>query len=1057
MKKKLLTLLLLATLFSFQVINAVPENNPPICDPCTFGEPYETSETVDRGSSYLKNTYFTIEPGQLLVFSAYSAYEVTYTGSEQACGVCGTVEVLVPIVIPPDYYRTTFTCPELGREMFGGTITFSQAGWYTIEQRLSTFDETTHQWVLGSVSQTAIVYCNGDSDNDGLDDLSEMNLYGTDPNDSDTDNDGLNDKEELVTYKTNPLVADSDYDGYSDGYEVNSSNTNPLKKDTDGDGINDKTEVTGSPSTDPLKKDTDDDGMDDKFELTYQLNPNSSSDAALDADSDGLTNLQEFQYGTNPTVKDTDGDGFEDKDEIDNYQTNPAKEDSDDDGLPDDIEIILGSNPSINEGIVFESLPYVEGFDSAEYFDGLINFQNYWRSSPVSDGTVSVDQYTKLLAGTSIIKCVGPRKDSKLWFMFKVILNGLNIAPSVDTAKYNNPFAWFYLDATNRVMVANGGVWTDSGVTIQDTSIEHEYCMSVDYTTQKWEIYIDGTLVNSEYDFPTGDYRKSFIYSKFSALQNTLYVNKFGVYNSEPIFLQTADLDSDGMPDAWETKYGVSDPSGDNDNDGLSNLQEYTSKTDPTNIDTDGDGFSDGWEINNNKDPLRKNDEIEYPYHETFAAFYEDPINDQFKWQSYSYDSGGVLVDKCLISDDVVLGNIENDLALKILAHTGKAKVMRNFYSIVEKQLWVEFYATLKTGVEFNVLSALNIDVDSSSNIRVKPAGSSSYTNTTALAQTSLTDDYDWERISVFIDYENLTYTLYLNGSSISSGSFVFDNTKVLKVFSVFGSESTNVYFDDLKISSKEPDNYDVDGDGLSRTEEEEAGTNPYKADTDDDGISDNAEISAASPTDPTNPDSDGDQMPDGWEVANGLNPLSAADAALDEDSDGLTNLQEYQNGTDPDDTDSDDDLMPDGWEVQYQLNPLSATDATADPDNDGLTNLQEYQKGTNPRKADSDGDGALDGWEDANGFDPTTNDSSVDADSDSLPDMWEIEHNVTDASADADADGLTNLQEYQAGTDPNKEDSDGDGINDDTDTSPLVPDGWDDTDGPSIKLNLGI
>jgi hypothetical protein len=40
--------------------------------------------------------------------------------------------------------------------------------------------------------------------------------------------------------------------------------------------------------------------------------------------------------------------------------------------------------------------------------------------------------------------------------------------------------------------------------------------------------------------------------------------------------------------------------------------------------------------------------------------------------------------------------------------------------------------------------------------------------------------------------------------------------------------------------------------------------------------------------------------MPDVWESANGLNPDSPADAALDNDSDGLTNLSEYQLGTDP-------------------------------------------------------------------------------------------------------------------------------------------------------------
>ena len=46
--------------------------------------------------------------------------------------------------------------------------------------------------------------------------------------------------------------------------------------------------------------------------------------------------------------------------------------------------------------------------------------------------------------------------------------------------------------------------------------------------------------------------------------------------------------------------------------------------------------------------------------------------------------------------------------------------------------------------------------------------------------------------------------------------------------------------------------------------------------------------------------DTDGDGMPNGWEIAHGLNPANPADAALDSDGDGQTNLQEYLAGTDP-------------------------------------------------------------------------------------------------------------------------------------------------------------
>ena len=42
--------------------------------------------------------------------------------------------------------------------------------------------------------------------------------------------------------------------------------------------------------------------------------------------------------------------------------------------------------------------------------------------------------------------------------------------------------------------------------------------------------------------------------------------------------------------------------------------------------------------------------------------------------------------------------------------------------------------------------------------------------------------------------------------------------------------------------------------------------------------------------------DADKDGMPDEWEISKGLNPKNAADASLDRDSDGYTNIEEYLN-----------------------------------------------------------------------------------------------------------------------------------------------------------------
>jgi hypothetical protein len=55
-----------------------------------------------------------------------------------------------------------------------------------------------------------------------------------------------------------------------------------------------------------LPLDTDGDGMDDVFELNYPgcLNPLDPSDATVDCDGDGRSNLQEYYDGTNPILAD---------------------------------------------------------------------------------------------------------------------------------------------------------------------------------------------------------------------------------------------------------------------------------------------------------------------------------------------------------------------------------------------------------------------------------------------------------------------------------------------------------------------------------------------------------------------------------------------------------------------------------------------------------------------------------------------------------------------------------------------------------------------------------
>jgi hypothetical protein len=87
------------------------------------------------------------------------------------------------------------------------------------------------------------------------------------------------------------------------------------------------------------------DGIPDDWKVAHGLDPHDPYVAMEDPDGDGLTNLEEYQYGTDPNNPDTDGDGLSDGDEVHVYHTNPLLWDTDGDGISDGVEVRTGSDP----------------------------------------------------------------------------------------------------------------------------------------------------------------------------------------------------------------------------------------------------------------------------------------------------------------------------------------------------------------------------------------------------------------------------------------------------------------------------------------------------------------------------------------------------------------------------------------------------------------------------------------------------------------------------------------------------------------------------------------
>ncbi|MBN2162432.1 MAG: hypothetical protein JW713_05775 [Pontiellaceae bacterium] len=267
--------------------------------------------------------------------------------------------------------------------------------------------------------------------------------------------------------------------------------------------------------------DTDHDGMGDLYEEFFNLNPTNSADAAEDLDGDTLSNFEESLLGTDPRAVDTDSDELNDDQDTD----------------PLSRAVMWWGHPDFTSGDTYSYTGPAWWLGSGKA-GGEWLAEGGWQVSTNDHGTLYIDIDRSMVTNNLMLNLLHD-----------------NAADSL-----------VYLDLadTNAAMVVvdlYGDLTTDDGVQVLSRYI----LPLADYPTAS-RIVIDADAGVEPY----------------SVWATTLY----------------EDSDADGLDAQQEIQFGTLDTNPDTDVDDLSDyIEAIVEGTDPLNADTDRDGFTDGEEL----------------------------------------------------------------------------------------------------------------------------------------------------------------------------------------------------------------------------------------------------------------------------------------------------------------------------------------------------------------------------------------------------------------------------------------------------------------------------
>ncbi len=350
--------------------------------------------------------------------------------------------------------------------------------------------------------------------------------------------------------------------------------------------------------TNPLFPDADKDGIKDAYESLHGLNP-ALNDRELDPDADGLTNVEEFLWGTFADNADTDGDTLNDGFEIENNR-DPLRAEADSFILGDpQLFLWFKADTGVSEGT---RTGYVSEWadQSGNDRDATQTKTNHQpaivaaqangypvvRFDGANDRLSLTDEILRGLTEAEIfivLKAASarPRSDKGLWRLGNSDDESSTYPSSDGTIKDN-----FGSSTLRSVTPSN------------DISAYHIY--SVSSKADEWINRINGTVllksttnrvlwkINSKIGRSPklsfgGDFAEIIFYDGVLTSQERGAVLAYlsNKYNITVV----QDNDGDGLPDPWERQYfsdlgqsATDDPDGDGDD----NLAEYNAGTDPS-------------------------------------------------------------------------------------------------------------------------------------------------------------------------------------------------------------------------------------------------------------------------------------------------------------------------------------------------------------------------------------------------------------------------------------------------------------------------------------------